>query len=416
MDNKIKCPNCGHEFDASEVIVHQAKERLKQEFALKSAEQVAFLNNQKEALEKEKRELALTKERENEIFKERLDKRVVEERVKLQKALAEESQLKIKLLEEENEKRKAENLELKSKELNLLRKEQELKEKQEAMAMQMEKQLLMQRGEITEEVRKKEQERNELKFKEYEKQLEDQRKLVEEMQRKAEQGSMQLQGEVQELALEDVLRNAFRHDLIEEVGKGMRGADIVQTVINPLMQDCGKIIFESKRTKVFSDGWIEKLKEDQRDAGAVLAVIVTEALPKEMNGFGRKDGVWICTYHEMQHVVYVLREMLIREYSVRLSEENKGDKMHLLYNYLVSDDFRQRVEAIVEGFSSLKTEMDREKRALQKIWKEREKQIEKVIGNTIDMYGSIRGIAGNVIGQVKALELDLGDREDADDE
>jgi hypothetical protein len=296
-----------------------------------------------------------------------------------------------------------------------LKKEAQLKEKQEEMLLEMEKKMLEKRDEIALEVKKNEQEKNELRIKEYEKKLDDQKKLIEEMQRKAEQGSMQMQGEVQEIALEDLLRSTFPFDLIDEVPKGVRGADAIQTVINPLQQVCGKIIYESKRTKVFSDLWIEKLKDDQREQGAVLAVIVTEVLPKDMERFGRKDGVWICTYHDVKYVTFILREMILREYSVRSSQENSGDKMELLYNYMVSEEFRHRVEAIVEGFSTLKIEMDREKRAMQRIWKEREKQIEKVIGNTIDMYGSIKGIAGAAIAPVRALELtesDLSDEEE----
>jgi hypothetical protein len=189
---------------------------------------------------------------------------------------------------------------------------------------------------------------------------------------------MQMQGEVQEIALEDLLRADFPFDIIDEVPKGVRGADVIQTVINPLQQVCGKIIYESKRTKAFSDQWIEKLKEDQREQSAVIAVIVTEVLPKEIERFGRRDGVWICTYHDVKSLIFILRETILREYSIRMSHENKGDKVELLYRYLVSDDFHQRVEAIVEGFSSLKGEMDA-KNGHDKNWKEREKQIEKVI-------------------------------------
>ena len=229
------------------------------------------------------------------------------------------------------------------------------------------------------------------------------------MQRKAEQGSMQMQGEVQELALEDLLRNEYPFDIVEEVPKGISGADVIQTVFNSFQQVCGKIIYESKRTKAFSESWIEKLKEDQRNQQADIAIIITETLPKEIDKFSRKDGVWICSFNEAKALSFVLREMIIKTHSVKSSEENKGDKMSLLYNYLISDDFRHRVESIVDGFSGLKGDLDKEKRAMQKIWKEREKQIEKVTSNTIDMYASIKGIAGSAIGTVQALELTAPD-------
>lgn len=409
MENLIKCPNCGHQFPVETALSSQIEEHLRQEYEKKNAQQSAIYYKQKEALDKEKEEFEKKKAQENELFKERLDKKVNEvleaERIKLQKIEQEKFELKIKQLEEENEKRKAENKELREKELILLKKESELKEREEQMKLDMEKKMLEKREEIAIEIQKREQEKNELRFKEYEKKLEDQKKLIDEMKRKAEQGSMQMQGEVQELALSEILKFEYPFDLIDDVPKGIAGADVIQTVINPHQQECGKIIYESKRTKSFSDGWIEKLKNDQREAGALIAVIVTEALPKDMERFGRKDGIWICTYYDIKSITFILREMVIREYAVLSSQENKGSKMEMLYNYLVSDEFRQRVEGIVEGFSTLKNEMDREKRAMQKIWKEREKQIEKVILNTVDMYGSIRGIAGNVIAPVKELEL-----------
>ena len=171
------------------------------------------------------------------------------------------------------------------------------------------------------------------------------------------------------------------------------------------------MIYESKRTKAFSEGWIDKLKEDQRGQQADIAVLITEVLPRDMDRFGRKNGVWICTYQEAKSVTYVLREMLLKTHSVRSAEENKVDKMSLIYQYLTSVDFKQRVEAIVEGFSDLKIELDKEKRAMQRIWKSREKQIDKVIENTVDMYGAIKGIAGNAIQTVQALELPEPDEE-----
>ncbi|MCG8483569.1 MAG: DUF2130 domain-containing protein, partial [Clostridia bacterium] len=334
------------------------------------------------------------------------------EKIKIREEASEEVEERIKQLLEENERRKNENKALKQREIDLLKKEQDLKEKQEEIELEMQKKLLEKQEEIADEVRKKEQEKTELKLKEYEKKLEDQKKLVEEMQRKAEQGSMQMQGEVQELALEEILKSEFPFDSIEPVEKGIKGADVIQVVKNEFQQICGRIIYESKRTKSFSEGWIEKLKKDQRSIGAEISVIVSESLPKDMVKFGRKDGVWICTFPESKHVAFVLREMLLREYMVRSSVSNVGGKMESLYDYLTSEDFRQKVEGIVEGFSSLKNQIDNEKRAMQRIWKEREKQLEKVIENTIGMYGSIRGIAGSAIGSVPKLELACGEMDE----
>ena len=233
-----------------------------------------------------------------------------------------------------------------------------------------------------------------MKLMEKEKQLEDQRKLVEEMKRKGEQGSMQLQGEVQEIALEQMLTYAFPYDVVSEVGKGVRGADCIQTVRNNYGQECGKLIFESKRTKDFAADWIEKLKADMRVLGADVAVIVTQAMPKDMTNFGEREGIWICTFDDARALVHVLREFIIKVYNASKSQENKGDKMKLLYNYFTSGEFSEQWRAIREGFMSMKMSIQRERDQMEKMWKAREKQLEKVLLNAAHIRGSIEGIAG----------------------
>jgi len=207
------------------------------------------------------------------------------------------------------------------------------------------------------------------------KEPDDQKKLAEEMRRKAEQGSMQLQGEVQELALEELLRASFPFDEISEVGKGVRGADCIQTVRNNFGQECGRIIYESKRTQSFSPDWIEKLKADMRSQGATLAVIVTQTMPRDMNCFGEKNGVWICSFSEVKALTYVLRDGIIRIFNASRSQENKGDKMQLLYNYLTSGEFSEQWKAIREGFLSMKQSIQKERDMMEKLWKSREKQL-----------------------------------------
>jgi hypothetical protein len=231
-------------------------------------------------------------------------------------------------------------------------------------------------------------------MKEMEEKLEAQKKLAEEMRRKAEQGSMQLQGEAQELVLEETLRSHFPFDIISEVGKGVRGADCIQTVRNSFGQECGKIIYESKRTKDFSNEWIDKLKADMRSQGADVAVIVTQAMPRDMDGFGEKEGVWICSFNEAKAVAYMLRDGIIRVFNAARSQENKGDKMHLLYNYLTSNEFAEQWKAIREGFMSMKLSIQKERDAMEKLWKSREKQLEKILLNAAHIRGSIEGIAG----------------------
>ena len=225
------------------------------------------------------------------------------------------------------------------------------------------------------------------------------------MKRKAEQGSMQMQGEIQELALENLLATSYPFDDITEVGKGIRGADCIQTVRNRLQQVCGSIVYESKRTKAFAGDWIDKLKQDQITAKAEIAVIVTETMPSDMERFGEKDGVWICGFHEVKSLSFVLREMLIKTHSVKSSEVNKGDKMELLYSYLTGNEFVQNIQRIVENYDGMINQLNSEKKAMHKIWAQREKSIWVVQENIGALFGSIKGIAGNALSTSSVLEL-----------
>lgn len=287
------------------------------------------------------------------------------------------------------------------KELEFLKKEQELLSREKEIDLQLQRLLLEERSKLAEIIRKEEAEKNSLKdteyqmrLKEMEEKLDAQKKLAEEMKRKAEQGSMQSQGEAQELVLEEMLRQAFPFDIISEVGKGVRGADCIQTVRNNFGQECGKIIFESKRTKDFGNDWIEKLKADMRSQGTDVAVIVTQALPKEIDRFGEKDGVWICSFSEVKAVVHLLRDGIIKIAGALKSQENRGDKMHLLYDYLTSREFAEQWQAIREGFMSMKLSIQKERDAMERMWKAREKQLEKVLLSAAHVRGSIEGISG----------------------
>jgi hypothetical protein len=207
------------------------------------------------------------------------------------------------------------------------------------------------------------------------------------------------------LIIEDWLSANYPLDTIEEIKKGARGADCIQTINTRSATNCGKIYYESKRTKAFQPAWIEKFKIDIREKGANIGVLVTETLPADMNRMGYREGVWICSFLEFKGLSSVLRESVISMHRVISQQENRGDKMSLVYDFLTSNEFRLQVEAIVEGFTQMKIDLDAEKRAMASIWKKREKQIEKVLLNTSDMYSSIRGIAGNAVPVVKHLEL-----------
>lgn len=406
---QINCPNCGTSIHVQDILTHQLEEELKQKFQSQLQQEKNKYNLEFETLNKAKEEFLLKKKQENELFQERLEKSLREEKKILEEKIAsklkneqnEQFQLLQKELNEKSEQIKELNR-TKAEIEKLKREKGELKEIAEAEAQKRLNETLSLEKE---KIKKFEEERNELRFREMQKQLEDQKRLTEEMKRKQEQGSMQLQGEVQELAIEEWLSAQFPLDSIEEIKKGVRGGDCLQVVNTRTRQNCGTIYYESKRTKDFQPSWIEKFKTDIREKGANIGVLVTEVMPNGMERMGMKDGLWICNYEEFKGLCSVLRESIIQVSTAINSQENKGDKMQMLYDYLTHNTFRMQVEAIVEGFTSMKTNLESEKRAMQRIWKEREKQIEKVVTNTIDMYGSIKGIAGSAIQSVSALEL-----------
>lgn len=376
MPAPIKCPNCGHLFEPNDAIRDEVQKELRQKMM----------------------EWQTQKQKEFETEKTKIQKETEEA---LRKNIASDFENKLRLLEANNKDNEEKLKEARQQQVEFLRKEQELKNKEQELELSVQKKLQEEREKLAGEIRKLEEQRIaaretefQLQLRELQKQLDDQKKLAEEMRRKSEQGSMQLQGEVQELALEEMLRTAFPFDLISEVGKGVRGADCIQTVRNNFGQECGKIIYESKRTKDFAADWIEKLRADMRSQAADVAVIVTQAMPKDMSQFGEKDGVWICSFAEVKAVVHMLRDGIIKIFTATKSQDNKGDKMHLLYGYLTSSEFAEQWKAIREGFMSMKLSIQRERDAMEKLWKAREKQLEKVLLNAAHVRGSIEGIAG----------------------
>ncbi len=406
MIDKITCPNCGHHFDVEDALSGKIQSHYQKEYEKKIEEQNERFRKEKEQLEKEKESFEEKKEKENQLFKEKLEQRLIKEAEKIRQKTHESFEQQLKTLQLDNEKKKEENRNLKAQEINLLRRENELKEKAEELELKVEKQILEKQKEIEEKARIKERESFELEKIKLLKQIEDNKKLAEEMKRKAEQGSMQLQGEVQELALEELLEHSFPFDKVTEVSKGIRGADCIQRVFNSLQQECGSIVYESKRTKHFANDWIDKLKQDQIQCKADLAVIVTETFPKDMLRFGQKEGIWICSFQEVKSLALILREMLIRIKTVQSSEENKGDKMELLYRYLTGSEFAQNVQRIVENYDNMQNQLLKEKRAMHNIWKEREKQIWVVQENLSSLFGSIKGIAGKDLQASSMMELD----------
>lgn len=419
----IKCPNCGTQIDVNEILYHQLENEFKQKNLnekKKFDEEIA----QKRVEYKQALDLLKQKEEDIKEQKEKFDeelKKATRELLKQEKQKLQE-EIKKEILEEQSEsiallKKELDEKSNQVKELNTAKAqiEQLKRDKEEMESAIMAKAQLTLNEQLKiekEKIQKTVDEQNELKLKQKEEQLEQLKKQLQEAQRKAEQGSQQLQGEIQELAIEEYLQDKYPFDVIEEIKKGVRGGDCIQTVHTREIQNCGKIYYESKRTKDFQKVWIEKFKADMRDKGADIGVLVTEVLPKELDRMGLIDGVWICTFEEFKGLSSVLRESVIKINQAKKTEENKTDKMSLLYSYLTSTEFIMQVEAIVEGFGQMQGDLDSEKRSMQRIWKQREKQIEKVLENTIGMYGSIKGIAGNSLGNVKALELPYNDLEE----
>jgi hypothetical protein len=390
--NKITCPKCGHSFNAEQALAHEVEEKLRNEYNQK------FKGLQAKVLkEAEEKEVQFKKELE-------LEKKLQEE--KLKNKVREDFELQLKDFQENLDKKTKENFELKTKEIELLNKARLMEQQKAEMEIDMQKKLLDGQKAIEEAAKRKAEEENQLKLKEKDMLVDQLTKQVTDMQKRIEQGSMQMQGEVQELILEEILRSIFPFDTVGEVGKGVKGADVIHVVKNTLGIDCGTIIYESKRTKNFSNDWIEKLKTDLRGHKADIAIIVTETMPKDMDRFGQKEGIWICTFTELKGVAAVLRESLLRIYEIKASQENKGDKMQMLYDFLTGNEFKQHIEAIVEGFSSMKGSLAKERIAMERIWAERDKQLDKVLMNMSGMYGSIKGIAGSAVAEVKLLDID----------
>ncbi|GAA8356852.1 DUF2130 domain-containing protein [Helicobacter pylori] len=423
------CPKCQEPIDVNEALYKQIEQENQNKFL---AQQKEF---EKEVNEKRAQYLSDFKnlEQKEEALKEREkeQKAKFDEAVKQASALALqderakiieearknaflEQQKGLELLQKELEEKSKQVQELHQKEAEIERLKRENNEAESRLKAENEKKLNEKLDLERERIEKALHEKNELKFKQQEEQLEMLRNELKNAQRKAELSSQQLQGEVQELAIEEFLRQKFPLDCIEEIKKGQRGGDCIQVVHTREFQNCGKIYYESKRTKEFQKAWVEKLKSDMREIGADVGVIVSEALPKEMERMGLFEGVWVCSFEEFKGLSAVLREGVIQVGLAKKSQENKGDKVNLLYHYLTSSEFSMQVNAIIEGFEQLRADLESEKRAMARIWKSREKQIDKVFEGTINMYGSIKGIAGNAIGPVKALELGY-DGEDLED-
>jgi hypothetical protein len=406
----ISCPKCKAEIKLTESLAAPLIESTRREFEKQLAQKDADIAKRETLLRD--REEALSKAKETiddqvaEKLKQERAKIIAEEAKKAKLALATDLAQKseeIDDLQEVLKQRDAKLAEAQKAQAELIRKQRELDDAKREMDLTVEKKIQEGLTTVREQARKEAEEQLKLKVMEKEQTIASMQRQIEELKRKAEQGSQQLQGEVQELALEELLSTKFPRDIIEPVPKGEHGGDILHRVSGPFGQTCGTILWESKRTKNWSDSWLGKLREDQRAAKAEIAVIVSQALPKGVETFELIDGVWVTHPRAAFPVAMTLRNTLIEVACARQSTEGQQTKKEMVYQYLTGPRFRQRVQAIVEAFSSMHEDLDKERKAIMKQWAKREEQIDRVMQATVGMYGDLQGIAGKTLQEIEGL-------------
>jgi len=402
-EQTIKCPYCKKDIPLTEALTHQIQEKVRDELEIELRKKEQDLEVKEKGLSERIREV----ENSRKTIEEEVLKKVGVEKEKLIQEAKQKAEEKLSLeLKDLHEQIKEKDKEIESaqkKELDLRKRQREIESKEKNLELEMTRKLDEERKKIEEETTKKVAEEQRLKFLEKEKTIDGLKKQIDELKRRAELGSQQLQGEVQELDLETFLKEHFIFDDIQPVPKGIRGADVLQKVYTKRETPCGSIIWEAKRTKNWVEGWIIKLKEDQREAKADIAVIVSEVLPKDINNFGFRNGIWIADRASLLGLAFALRNTLTQVAFTKLAAEGKDEKVELLFRYLTGPEFRQRVEAMIETFITMKQELDKEKRTTIARWGKQEKQIERVIAITAGMHGDLKGL-GVPMQSIPALE------------
>jgi hypothetical protein len=377
----LTCPNCGHAIALTEALTAQLRGQLE-----------AGLHTEHEAklrqaiAEAEARTKATTREEEAET-RERTEK-------------------ELKFLQEQLAEQQRKTREAQQAELALRKVKAELEERGRELDLEVARRLDAEKTRLEDAIRKSVGDEQSLKLKEKDKQIDDLRKLLDEAKRKSEQGSQQMQGEVLEVDIQAALEREFPWDAIQPVPQGITGADLIQEVRNGQGQSCGRIVWETKNTKHWQPHWLGKLRDDTRAVHGNLSVLVSVVLPPDMHEFGMVDGVWVASPRAWPALALALREQLVQVAFAHAAGEGKSEKMEVLYRYLAGDQFRAKVQGIVEAFTALQDQLQRERRAMERIWKEREKQIERVILNTVGMYGEMRGIVGASLPEIPALTLE----------
>jgi hypothetical protein len=402
----ITCPNCGQEFELSDALTGRIREHLKAELLQEVLRREADLKKKSEALKAQEAQISKNREAIEEEIENRLKTRLSEAENKAAEKIEEQYALQLKDLQQNLAEKDAAIKTFREQELELRRKQRKLEEDREAFELEAVRKLDEEREKIRGEALKKVAEEHRLKDLEKDKVINDLRASLEDMKRRAEQGSMETQGEVLEQDFEARLKAFFVHDDIQPVPKGIRGADLIQTVCMPIGAACGVLLWETKNTKAWSSAWIPKLKDDMIEVRASIAILVSVVLPEGINRFGQVDGVWVSDPLSAIPLAAALREQLIAVGRERTASIGKSEKMEALYQYLAGVEFKQKIEGIVEAFTSMQDQLNRERRAMERHWKQREKEIERVVKNTVGLYGDMQGIIGGQIPSIPALELD----------
>ncbi|MGD0947399.1 MAG: DUF2130 domain-containing protein [Candidatus Binatia bacterium] len=408
----VICPNCKTEIKLTESLAAPLIEATRRDYEQRLAQKEADIAQRESSLREQQDALSKARQSVEDQVAERLQqeraKIVVDEARKAKLVVAtdlEEKAREIAELQEVLKQREGKLAEAQQAQADLIRKQRELDDARREFDLTVEKRVEEGLSATREQARKEAEEGLKLKVLEKEQTIASMQKQIEELKRRAEQGSQQLQGEVQEIELEALLSARFPRDTIEPVPKGEHGGDVLHRVVGPLSQACGTILWESKRTKNWSDGWLAKLREDQRAAKAEIAIIISQALPKGVEAFDLIDHVWVAHPRVAIPVATALRQTLVELALARQASEGQQTKMEMVYQYLTGPRFRQRVQAMVEAFSSMQKDLDREKRAITKQWAKREEQIERVMQATVGMYGDLQGIAGKTLQEIEGLSL-----------
>jgi hypothetical protein len=408
----VVCPQCKAEIKLTESLAAPLLESIRRDYEQRLTQKDADMAKREKALHE--REAVLQKQKES------MDEQIAQKMQQEQARITAEETKKAKLAVGNELNQKAQEINylqdiLKQRDIkladaqkaqaDLIRKQRELDDAKRELELTIEKRVQTDLAAAREKAKKEAEDEMKLKVMEAEQTIASMQRQIEDLKRRAEQGSQQLQGEVQELELEALLGTRFPRDTIQPVPKGEFGGDILHRVIGPLGQQCGTILWESKRTKNWSDGWLPKLREDQRAAKAEIAVIVSQVLPKDVETFGLVDQVWVAHPKLALPVAIALRQTLIEIAGARQASEGQQTKMEMVYQYLTGPRFRHRIQAIVEAFSSMREDLDRERKAITKQWSKREEQIDRVMQATVGMYGDLQGIAGKTLQEIEGLEF-----------